>query len=144
MMKALVNYPVFINGKSCCTLPWVNKTSIPQCTSCQRWGHLTGGCLSNTTYCAICAASHLTSQHELLLSKGLLNKDVLIPTCINCLATGLSHGHEAMSKDCAFFIECNNHNNLMGLLNVIGQPGLTLPPLTGHCCLTDLTVGPLL
>lgn len=34
-LKALINHPVFINGKSCHMLAWVNKVSTPQCGSCQ-------------------------------------------------------------------------------------------------------------
>ena len=75
-LKALVNRPVFINGKSCRTLPWVNKTSVPQCASCQQWGHSTGGCLSNTTYCAICPDAHLTSC---CLPKGYFLSTLLSP-----------------------------------------------------------------
>ena len=118
-LKVLVNRPVFINGKSCCTLAWVNKVSVPQCGSCQHWGHSTGGCLSNTVYCALCAAPHLTSQHDLLASKNLLVPVHDTPCCINCFAAGLTHSHMATSRDCPFFIERNNHNAITGLLNII-------------------------
>ena len=74
------------------------------------------GCLSN---CALCAAPHLTSQHDLLTAKNLLVPAVNVPHCINCFAAGLSHAHGATSKDCPFFIECNNRSNLTGLLNLI-------------------------
>lgn len=70
-------------------------------------------------YCALCTAPHLTSQHDLLAAKKLLDSNVDIPHCINCFAAGLSHAHNATGKDCPFFIECNNHNNLTGLLNLI-------------------------
>ena len=118
-LKALINCPVFINGKSCRTLTWVNKVSVPQCGSCQRWGHSMGGCLSNTVYCALCAAPHLTSQHELLSSKNLLMPATDIPRCINCYATGLTHNHMATSRDCPFFLERNNRNAITNLLNII-------------------------
>ena len=118
-LKALVNKTVFINGKSCHTLPWMNKASIPQCASCLRWGHSTGGCLSNTTYCAICAHAHLTSQHDLMVQCKMVDDNTNIPTCINCLVAGLLHNHSATAKDCPFFVECNNRNNLMALLNII-------------------------
>ena len=118
-LKALINRPVFINGKSCHTLTWVNKASIPQCGSCQRWGHSTGGCLSNTVYCALCTAPHLTSQPKLLAAKNLLVPVIDIPRCINCFAAGLTHDHMASSHDCSFFLECNNCTNITGLLNLI-------------------------
>ena len=104
-LKALINKTVFINGKSCRMLPWTNKASIPQCASCLRWGHSTGGCLSNTTYCAICSQAHLTSQHNLMVQRKMIDESINIPTCINCLAAGLLHNHMATAKDCPFFVE---------------------------------------
>ena len=120
-LRALINHPVYINGKSCCTLAWVNKASIPQCGSCQCWGHSTGGCLSNMIYCALCAAPHLSSQHDLLAAKHLLVPAVDIPCCINCFAAGMSHDHMASSCDCPFFLECNNHTNITGPFNLISD-----------------------
>ena len=70
-------------------------------------------------YCALCAAPHLTSQHDLLAAKNLLVPAVDIPHCINCFAAGLSHNHMASSRDCPFFLECNNCTNITSLLNLI-------------------------
>ena len=82
-------------------------------------GTLNWSCLSNTTYCAICAEGHLTLQHDLLQQCQLIPKEIAIPTCINCLVAGLIHNHKATSCDCAFFAEHNNWNPLTNLLNII-------------------------
>ena len=33
-LKILLNKNIFLNGKVCRTLPWVNQNSTPQCTQC--------------------------------------------------------------------------------------------------------------
>ena len=116
-LKVLINKNIFINGKSCRTLPWINKASTPQCSQCLRWGHTVGSCLSNMVYCAICTGRHLTKEH----SQAVARKDKIPHTvaCINCLAAGLTHDHKATDRDCPFFVERNNKTHITELLQLI-------------------------
>ena len=116
-LKILLNKNVFINGKMCHTLPWVNKSSTPQCGTCQRWGHSTCSCMWNISFCAICSVSHETSDHDNSLKRGENHKYTL--ACINCLAAGLTHTHHAMDRLCPFFVKWNNKVNITNLLEMI-------------------------
>ena len=89
-LKILLNKNIFLNGKVCHTLPWVNQSSTPQCTQCLRWGHSRISCQTNFSYCAICTGWHMTSDHRNSILRGKKPKYEL--ACINCLAAGcLTH-----------------------------------------------------
>ena len=63
-LKILLNKNIFLNGKVCRTLLWVNQNSTPQCTQCLHWGHSRVSCQTNFSYCAICSGQHMTSDHQ--------------------------------------------------------------------------------
>ena len=118
-LKILVNKNIFLNGKVCRTLPWINQNSTPQCTQCLRWGHSRVSCQTNFSYCAICSGRHMTSDHHNSCLRGETTKYDL--ACINCLAAGLMHMHKATDRLCPFYIERNNKRNITSLLATIWE-----------------------
>ena len=54
-LKILLNKSIFLNGKVCHMLPWINQNSTPQCTQCLHWGHSRISYQTNFSYCAICS-----------------------------------------------------------------------------------------
>ena len=116
-LKILLNKSIFLNGKVCHTLPWVNQNSMPQCTQCLRWGHSRVSCQTNFSYCAVCSGRHMTSNHQNSVLRGEKPKYKL--ACINCLAAGMTHTHKATDRLCPFFLERNNKNNITSLLATI-------------------------
>ena len=116
-LKVLLNKSVFLNGKVCRTLPWINQASTPQCTQCLHWGHSCASCQTNFSYCTICSGRHMTSDHQNSCLRGESLKYEL--TCINCLAAGMTHLHKATDRTCPFYVECNNKRNITLLLTTI-------------------------
>ena len=117
--KILLNKSIFLNGKVCRTLPWINQNSMPQCTQCLRWGHSRASCQTNLSYCAICSGRHMTSDHQNSRLRGETSKYNL--ACINCLAAGLDHAHKATDRLCPFYMERNNKRNITALLTMIRE-----------------------
>ena len=113
-LKILLNKNIFLNGKVCCTLPWVNQNSMPQCL---QWGHSHVSCQTNFSYCTVCSGRHMTNDHQNSVLHGKKPKYVL--ACINCLAEGMTHTHKATDRLCPFFLEQNNKNNITSLLATI-------------------------
>ena len=118
-LKILLNKSIFLNGKVCRTLPWINQNSTPQCTQCLRWGHSRASCQTNLSYCAICSGCHMTSDHQNSRLQGETSKYTL--ACINCLAAGLTHTHRATDRLCPFYMERNNKCNITALLATIRE-----------------------
>ena len=116
-LKILLNKNIFLNGKVCRTLPWVNQNSTPQCTQCLRWGHSRASCQTNFSYCATCSGRHMTSNHQNSIIRGEKPKYEL--TCINCLVVGMTHTHKVTDRLCPFFLKQNNKNNITSLLATI-------------------------
>ena len=116
-LNILLNKNIFLNGKVCRTLLWVNQNSTPQCTQCLWWGHSRVSCQTNFSYCTICAGRHMTSDHANSRLWGEASKYAL--ACINCLAAGMTHNHKATDHLCPFFVECNNKKNITSLLATI-------------------------
>ena len=116
-LKVLLNKNIFLNGKVCRMLPWINQNSMPQCTQCLHWGHSRISCQTNFSYCTICSGRHMTTDHQNSRLRGEQLKYNL--ACINCLAAGMTHTHKAMDQLCPFYIECNNKCNITALLATI-------------------------
>ena len=116
-LKILVNKNIFLNGKVCRMLPWINQSSTPQCTQCLHWGHSRASCQTNFSYCAICSGRHMTTDHTNSRLHGESSKYEL--ACINCLTAGMMHDHKATDRTCPFFMERNNKQHIMQLLATI-------------------------
>ena len=93
ILNSIINKTVSIFGWHHCTLPWVHKPAVLQCSSCMRWGHHVSACHSVYPFCAVCAGPHQTHSHEAFVAKGFVNSALKTPRCVNCIAAKKNADH---------------------------------------------------
>ena len=118
-LASVLGKMLFINGQYCCTLPWIIKQAIHQCSSCLRWGHHVTACQSLSPFCDKCSGPHLSHLHDHHQAQGHINSALPDIWCINCCTAGKDDKHKATSITCPFYKARFSRVRLTTLLDVI-------------------------
>ena len=88
------------------------------CSKCQRWGHTTSQCISES-HCATCTGPHWTQDHNNTVKAGFVPSQPIC--CINCFASGIKNDHLATDRACTFALAKNNKKQMTSLLDTIKE-----------------------
>jgi hypothetical protein len=77
-----------------------------QCTQCQKWGHHSNQCHSQSMRCAFCRGPHSQDNHAMFVKVKTDNRH-----CINCTSSKRAkNNHASMDRKCLFWQHCFDHN----------------------------------
>ncbi|KAI1789351.1 hypothetical protein LXA43DRAFT_1096387 [Ganoderma leucocontextum] len=85
----------FDNGDSIC-MGVIDKTTMPQCGRCYRYGHSPGACRLPAQRCCLCGSHHEAYHHDNFVTMHGANAYPV--RCVNCFLP-----HRSDSKDCIFY-----------------------------------------